>query len=509
MNGIKAKVWAVLLTVTMMIGISGCGEGTADTGSSGEGGSQEQTASGSEDVPTVTYSMLNAYDISDIDTVEAAINDIIVERYGIKLHLNYCEMGNWAQQANMLLSGDETDLIILYGSTPLITYVKNGQILALDDYFANSSDEFKEAFYEVCTDEDLRCMTIDGKLYGVANSGGDDIVLNIDENIAQEFGIEPMQKMTLDDIDVFLEKAHEAYPDRYAIMPQSGTTMMNARPYWDGLGDNKMIGVIPFYGDDYTVQNIFEMDEFKEFCSYTREWYEKGYMMADCMSNTEMADGLIRSGKAICSFNNGAFVNEENFHKDGFITALLDGPKADTTAVSGICWGINANSKNPDAAWKMMEIMYCDEEVIKLLVNGVEGVHYVVNDDGTASFPEGKDQTNNGYGAMAEEFLFPGRALSYPRQELGASYYADRKVFCDSCEKNAAYGMFFDSSTVTDEYSACCNVMDKYYAALMLGAVSLDDVSEQATEELKAAGLDKVIEEKQRQLDAWLETYGK
>lgn len=49
-----------------------------------------------------------------------------------------------------------------------------------------------------------------------------------------------------------------------------------------------------------------------------------------------------------------------------------------------------------------------------------------------------------------------------------------------------------------------CNVKDKYYDALMLGAVDPAEILPQATEELKAAGLEMVMAEKQTQFDAWL-----
>ncbi len=33
--------------------------------------------------------------------------------------------------------------------------------------------------------------------------------------------------------------------------------------------------------------------------------------------------------------------------------------------------------KNPDASWKLLEAFYTDEDVAKLLVDGIEGTNYV------------------------------------------------------------------------------------------------------------------------------------
>jgi len=56
-----------------------------------------------------------------------------------------------------------------------------------------------------------------------------------------------------------------------------------------------------------------------------------------------------------------------------------------------------------------------------------------------------------------------------------------------------------------DQISACNNVCSKYLAPLMLG-MGDEKMHEDFLAELKLAGVDDIIAEKQAQLDAWLET---
>ena len=86
--------------------------------------------------------MPTVYDLPDAPMVEDAINQITEEKYGIHLNLTYVTMGNWQQQSNLLFTSDEADVIAVF-MTPLSTYVKNGQLVDLTDYYANASDEFK------------------------------------------------------------------------------------------------------------------------------------------------------------------------------------------------------------------------------------------------------------------------------------------------------------------------------------------------------------------------------
>lgn len=52
--------------------------------------------------------------------------------------------------------------------------------------------------------------------------------------------------------------------------------------------------------------------------------------------------------------------------------------------------------------------------------------------------------------------------------------------------------------------TACANVIKQYAYGLEVGAVDVDKVLPEFQQALRDAGVDKVIEEKQRQLDEWL-----
>lgn len=65
------------------------------------------------------------------------------------------------------------------------------------------------------------------------------------------------------------------------------------------------------------------------------------------------------------------------------------------TPTSVFC--VNPATKNADKAVGMMALMATDPEIVNLMVNGIEGVHYVVKEDGTATYPEGVDSSNVGW----------------------------------------------------------------------------------------------------------------
>ena len=88
--------------------------------------------------------------------------------------------------------------------------------------------------------------------------------------------------------------------------------------------------------------------------------------------------------------------------------------------------------------------------------------------------------------------------------DLPADYWDATKTFNEESQKSAAFGFSFDATQVANEITACTNVVNKYHKALVCGALDPETTLPQFNSELKDAGIDAIIEEKQAQLDAWL-----
>lgn len=76
--------------------------------------------------------------------------------------------------------------------------------------------------------------------------------------------------------------------------------------------------------------------------------------------------------------------------------------------------------------------------------------------------------------------------------------------FNKSAHNSIAKGFTWDNVNVLNEVTACQNVVSKYANGLELGVLNPDETIPVFLEELKAAGIDTIIAEKQAQLDAWL-----
>lgn len=497
------KLVSALLVLAMTFSFTACGGGNdAQSQADGTPGSNTEAEAGNVDVadmPVIKVAMPSLMDVTDAPLVQEELNKIYAEKYGVQVELTFINMGSWTQQSNLLLTGDEVD-VICYFMLPLNTFVTNGQCTDLTEYVANASDEFKALF----TDEQMAGCQINGVQWAIPNlrNYGNDMIVNFDEAKLAELGYSVDDIKTLDDVEEVLYAAHEKYPDIYTVVPQNAATFANGWT-WDGLGDQNCIGVIDDCGQSETVVDIFESEDFKEFCTYTRKWYNDGLMMGDALSNQDTGSTMIQNGLAFATFGNSSNAAPPS----GLTKAILVENWTDSTNISALTYGINPLSNDPDNAWKVLEAMYVDTDVMTLLVDGIEGTHYVLNEDGSASYPEGIDSTTSTY-SMATMYWALPYANGIPAiDELGsASFFEELIAFNNESRISKAAGFVLDTDAmgITDEYAACLSVKDKYYDGLMNGVLDPETVMAQAHQEMVDAGIEKIIAAKQAAYDELL-----
>lgn len=158
--------------------------------------------------------------------------------------------------------------------------------------------------------------------------------------------------------------------------------------------------------------------------------------------------------------------------------------------------------KNPDAAMKLLYLMSTDETVARYFILGIEGVHYTVDEKGIARRPEGVTQSNSTWNQDCPWF-YPNQCLSIPLETEMTTYYTDMLEAPQNAEFSEAMGFIFDSAPVYDQMAACTTIVAEYRDALLYGLVDVDSYLEKFNADLKAAGIDEIIAEEQKQFDAW------
>lgn len=100
-------------------------------------------------------------------------------------------------------------------------------------------------------------------------------------------------------------------------------------------------------------------------------------------------------------------------------------------------------------------------------------------------------------------FALGNMYLTYLHKEEPADKWEAFKKFNDSAKVSPTFGFNFDVDPVKTEVAAISAISREFYPAIMTGSVDPNEYLPKAMEKMKAAGLDKVIAEAQKQFDKW------
>lgn len=522
----KKRILSALLALTLALGVAACGADTKPTGSESNGSSGTDSGSSSEtEAPTegdlkepnlVTLdivTMASGKEPSDTELVEAEMNKILEEKFNVNVKLTFLPFATYAEQTTLMLSsGQGADLLPVY-MIPLPTAANAGQILPLDDLLAKYGQGIvKELGAYADTGR------VGDEIYGVTT--GRDLAASqgfaMRKDLADKYDIDYANIKTFDQLKEALVKVKEGEDNVWPLAVSAGENIRNWG--WDPLGDDMVnLGVLMDNGQNTTVVNLFETEEYKAIAETMYEWMQEGLIQADAVNSTEVATTLLQNGTAFGYLTNlKPGYAEENTSALGIeiVVAEMLEPLATTNLVSRATWTISSGTKHPEAAMKTLNELYTNPELSNLYMYGIEGVHYEVVDKGGVTngqdiidFANGLDSTTTGY-RRSGTWLMPNQFIGHVWNGNAPDYWDVTREFNEDAIKSKAFGFTYDSLNVNNEVTAATNVVAKYHKALMCGALDPAETLPKFNSELKNAGIDEIVAEKQAQLDAWLAEYG-
>lgn len=492
----KKRVAAALCAVTLAGAmIAGCGgNDTAGGNDSGDNGNNQES---------YTVKILAPGDASteDCEKISEAASKITEEKFNTKIEVTRVGFGSYDQQVNLMLaSGEKLDLMYQYCGN-VTSAISSGQIVPIDEYLDTVGKDLKEQINE----SDWKCVTFDGGIYGVPSNKekatGWGFAMN--KEMADATGIDYSNIKTEAELEPLLTKIKEMYPDVYPVVSHTGN--MSPMTNQDDLGGD--IGSLESAASESTeVINYYASDKYMEEVKLRYDWGQKGLIMPDASTTTESANSLIGSGKGFGRFTNTKPGIEQEIEKEsGKDIAVIDlvDPYTTTTRVD-IVWYVPHNSEQPERAVQVLNEMYTNPELANILINGIEGTHYQIVDEekGVVNYPDGVNASNTGYTSLP--WAWPNEAISYVWEGNPEDLWDQTQKFNEEATVSPAKGFAWDNTPVQNQVTACANVIAKYGPALECGSLDPETTIPKFLEELKAAGADDIIAEKQRQLDEWL-----
>lgn len=458
-------------------------------------------AAADDNVVTIRIWSYGEAKTEDMAEISAAISELTREKIGANVELY--RVGEGSEMTLALTAGEAIDLVNYHTVGTLTAVVAAGYLMPLDDLLA----EYGQDILGVVREDYLEACYVDGELFALpclknlARSVG----FGTRKVILDELGIDPSTIKTFDDMHEVLLKVKEAYPDIYPVVSSwSSGGMQDPLPV-DPLGGS--FGVLEnCFTDSTTVVNIVETDSYREFCEMMYQWNQEGLIMPDVTTSTE--NNLLGTvGFASFEYTRPGRQNMlEQFNNVDIEMITITPTHTYTQMICDDSWGIPVSAKNPEKAMELLSLMYTDPEIATLFACGLEGKHWEWTDDSKTAIRQLEGLAGGGTGYAFVDWCWPNPRITPVWKGQAADHYEQLAAYGDDAVRSPAMGFQFDNTMVMNEIAACETVKSKYDTALRWGVLNPDEVLDQYINELKAAGVDTIIAEKQAQLDAYLST---
>ncbi|MGG1519315.1 ABC transporter substrate-binding protein [Paenibacillus oryzisoli] len=505
----RNKIATSLLSTVVVtsIALTGCGK-------SDEGQNAQSTAAAST-APTAaaaTQKPLDPVELSiyypgtaqkDVAAVEEEMNKQLKDKINATVKINAVDWGNWAQKINLMsASGEPFDLLFTAGWDNFSGNVAKGAFLDLTPLIDKYAKETKAQMNPLL----LSGTAVNGKNYAIP----------VEKEMAQEFGVVLNKDLvdkykfditkikTLADLEPMLQTIKEKEP---GVTPMwGGKNNISLIPF-EQIGNGAVPGAIKNNDGSTKVVDQWETQEMKDQLKLLKDWNAKGFFQKDPATQKDAGP----SNKAGTTFaqwqqltpGKDAVLSQQWGHP--MVQVVLTQPYTSSGDLNGAMTAISRTSKNPDRAMMLINLLHTDAKLLNTLVMGVEGKHYAKVNDTTIKVPDGMKAGQTGY-VPGNNYMFGNQFLNYLWDNEDPKKWDQYKQFNASAKPSAIVGFSYDAEPVKNEEAAIVNIYNAYIDGLSTGVIDYEKELPVFIDKMKKAGLDKVIAEKQKQVDEFLKT---
>lgn len=518
------KRWISLLVALALTvsAFAGCGSG--DTVPAAD----DNSASSGEGNGELEYAELDWYldlgEKPDISIVNDTLNEYLMEKINTKVNLHILSADEYATKLPTMLSAGQDVGIVTYNSSVNYTvHTKQGSFFPLNDLLDQYGTGIKGEF----SDDVWNAMRIDGEIYGIPALKDNCYIMNMiyNEEMAEELGLdmEGLEFKNWRGNEDFFTQALQLRNEKHPEMEGKPLLMDIASefPYYFNvetfLGNNytavcNISGIddVAGYGSD-TAFNLYATDEYREFCLMKQRMVENGVYAYDY---ADYPDSLYDGSLLACAGWGFTYISD-HLYSDTYTTRLkvAENVWTDTNNYIGTGSAIAANCADPERAMMVLELVNTDSYIATMLRFGVEGEHWVIDDNGNMTM-EGSsrnsgDPVDRGYYYWYGASFGNLTVVDAPEDLTGPDNIMMKKIveYNNSAILPEHMGFVLNTDPITNEIAACSNVISEYASTLAKGQYDSQDAVNQAVDDfnqkLKDNGVDRILTEVQSQLDAW------
>ncbi|MDR2648943.1 MAG: ABC transporter substrate-binding protein [Clostridiales bacterium] len=452
--------------------------------------------------------------------VQAAMDVYFKEKLNCTVKI--IPINEWATKMPLVLSsGEQVDLTFDQANTGYYTNVSNNMYLPLDDLLNQYGQGILEQINVNCPGL-IDAPKVNGVLYGIPceKQTAQCEAWYFRKDIADEIGLDADKLVSLQDLEPFLAKIKETRPEMTPYYVSAGTGV-NQEWITDAIRDNpekyeELNGAVNLLIVDLesdTVLNHYETEWDVDRYQTLKSWQDKGYINTDAATTTTAAADIFRAGKTWFVGGGGAPTTMSSY-ETGYGTMFYrwrsTGPIVNTYQNTTALTCVTRTTADAERAMMVLNLFHTDPVIVNLFNSGIEGVNYVIDENGRFALPEGAaSRADTGYNYGFDTF-FGNMFLNSLWNTDKEDRYDELRGYNQSARQSKIMGFYVDMSAIVNEYAAVEAVRTQYAPLLKAGVVSdVQAALKEMNDKMYANGLQKIIDEAQRQYDAFVAAGGK
>ncbi len=517
------KLVSVLLVGAMAAALfTGCGSNNEENVVDNTSAADEEDDEDDGEITEIEFYSMTLFGTDGLQEVQDAINEISEKEIGVHVNITMLDMSAYAEQTSLMFSSQEQMDIMM--TTPIqsagfSSLVSQNQLMPLNDLLPEYAPELMELMGDY-----LDGTTVNGNIYSVTtwrtlNSNCyavmradilDDLGLREKaENLSSWTEYQEILQAVVDsDYDGGKVTTALANNDNDGTVISVEYAMVGNDDWsqnfgYDTLGDTYKIVAVD--EDTDTVYSYFQSEEYYKMLKLMTDMYNKGYVYKDAATADDAGDVLLSNDVTFSTVVNseiGVEANRLSTTGHEVVCPMITQEPVSTGSATKFSWAIPITSKEPEAAAKFLNLMYTNADIENLLVWGIEGRDYELNEEGEAVKLDTVVYNSN-------DFLFGNQFLAYPAEGQGGDFREVALADLQSAPVSKYFGCTVDTAEIANDLTAVYNVIQQYKPGLEAGSTSVPDTYEEYLESdfckaLESAGVQTVLDEYQAQLDAWL-----
>lgn len=493
------KLLVLLLVAVMIFSLVACDtEKTVDTNPTETQNNNKpvETEAAEFQGPPVTVTWMSiTNEPEDAEAVVAYMNELLLERYNLQIKFEWIGTGEY---------NDRTKLASTAGEDYDIVYTTYSWLNKFDENLARGSfyditdilDEYGATIKEDLVPEMWDVATVSGRIYAIPNqqASATGLAFYVQKDLADKYGLDPTKPVTSGkDIEWFLEEIAQNEKDIFPIHIPQGPFPQD----WENMAASSIVGIE--MTDDPSDGIVVSWKTYDSSSDYLREWYAKGYLHPDYNVSKEL--DALRAQNKFAVYTANDFIDGESqaFNENGEEYYQIPYSNAYLSRVSGsdTMLAINANSKDPIAALRLINAFWEDEEIYNTLMFGLEGVHYNKTAENRVELIEGSTWDLYSYdwsfGNQFNRWLLPNEYDNKWAETYEANATAD---------VSPVRGFVPDLTDLQVEITQVNAVRGEYRYYFLED--NWEELLEEYNQKLIDAGVETIVKSIQEQLDAWL-----